>query len=579
MGDTPNSDNFVTPPPFADSKLDVDAGNSPAVTSEDSADAAQDEGLDQSTLSTYEQLMAKLFSARQLTWGLTAKARMWGWLAPLIVAVLGGVARFVRLGYPPKLVFDETYYVKGAYTLLKNGYENDWPDKIDETWNAGNLDSYLDKADYVVHPPLGKWMISLGMWLGGPENAASWRISTAVVSVIAIFLIAVVVRMMTGSTLVGVVAGSLFAIDGTGIVHARTGLLDSFLMFWVLVAFVLLVKDRQWRRTRLARMAAARLDHGLSLGDWGPRLGFSWYRVAGAFALGLSCGIKWSGLYFVAAFCLLAVFWDWGARYAIGVKSWFWGGFWRDAVPAALVMLPTALMGYLLAWTTWFTNEKAYGRLWHVDNPGQFSSWVPDFLTGPLDVLRSFGHYHATMMKFHTGLTSDHSYDGPAIGWLIQYRPTSFFWEKYSRGENGCGSEHCAVAITSIGNPILWWLATAAFVYLIYRLVRCSDWIAGAIVTGIIAGWVPWLFFPERTIFTFYTIVFAPFICMALAYVAYLLWNYRAKDPAQVKNIRGVLLGLGLLVVLISVFFYPIWTGIQVPYWFWQSHMWLTSWR
>jgi hypothetical protein len=28
----------------------------------------------------------------------------------------------------------------------------------------------------------------------------------------------------------------------------------------------------------------------------------------------------------------------------------------------------------------------------------------------------------------------------------------------------------------------------------------------------------------------------------------------------------------------VSVFFYPIWTAMQVPYWFWHWHMWLQSW-
>ncbi|MFP5347218.1 MAG: phospholipid carrier-dependent glycosyltransferase, partial [Actinomycetes bacterium] len=39
---------------------------------------------------------------------------LWGWLGPLLVAVLGGVLRFWHLDRPHKLVFDETYYVKQA---------------------------------------------------------------------------------------------------------------------------------------------------------------------------------------------------------------------------------------------------------------------------------------------------------------------------------------------------------------------------------------------------------------------------------------------------------------------------------
>ncbi|MEY4390538.1 MAG: hypothetical protein RLZZ400_281, partial [Actinomycetota bacterium] len=38
-----------------------------------------------------------------------------------LVVALGAVLRLWDLGYPHKLVFDETYYVKDAYTLSKLG--------------------------------------------------------------------------------------------------------------------------------------------------------------------------------------------------------------------------------------------------------------------------------------------------------------------------------------------------------------------------------------------------------------------------------------------------------------------------
>ena len=41
------------------------------------------------------------------------------------------------------------------------------------------------------------------------------------------------------------------------------------------------------------------------------------------------------------------------------------------------------------------------------------------------------------------------------------------------------------------------------------------------------------------------------------------------------RSAFGSTLGLCLLV---SAFFYPIWTAMPVPYEFWLSHMWLESW-
>jgi hypothetical protein len=49
--------------------------------------------------------------------------RLNGWIVTLIIGAIAFVLRFINLGYPNKLVFDETYYAKDAYSLLKFGYE------------------------------------------------------------------------------------------------------------------------------------------------------------------------------------------------------------------------------------------------------------------------------------------------------------------------------------------------------------------------------------------------------------------------------------------------------------------------
>jgi dolichyl-phosphate-mannose-protein mannosyltransferase len=32
------------------------------------------------------------------------------------------------------------------------------------------------------------------------------------------------------------------------------------------------------------------------------------------------------------------------------------------------------------------------------------------------------------------------------------------------------------------------------------------------------------------------------------------------------------------VVLGVSAFFYPVWTGMQIPSWFWSAHNWLRSW-
>jgi hypothetical protein len=45
----------------------------------------------------------------------------WGWAGPVLVMLFGGVLRFDRLSAPDAVVFDETYYVPDANSILRTG--------------------------------------------------------------------------------------------------------------------------------------------------------------------------------------------------------------------------------------------------------------------------------------------------------------------------------------------------------------------------------------------------------------------------------------------------------------------------
>ena len=104
---------------------------------------------------------------RQRAVGL-ARARCW---SPFSAESL----RFIGLGHPNAVVFDETYYAKDGFSLITWLVERVPIKDADKALLAGNTDIWqqctaatLDKcASYVVHPPLGKWMIGVGEWLFG----------------------------------------------------------------------------------------------------------------------------------------------------------------------------------------------------------------------------------------------------------------------------------------------------------------------------------------------------------------------------------------------------------------------------
>jgi dolichyl-phosphate-mannose-protein mannosyltransferase len=521
---------------------------------------------------------ARAFSEAVLTrrlLGSPAFFGKWGWLVPLLVAAIGGILRFYRLGEPGSLVFDETYYVKDAYSYLHFGYEREWPDNANDAFNAGSPGQPRDEPEYVVHPPVGKWMIAAGMALFGSDNAFGWRFGAALTGTVSILLISLIAQKLFKSTALGGIAGLLTAVDGHHLVHSRTSLLDIFLSFWIIAAFGALLLDRDDGRRRLAAKVAALARGGGTPREsellYGPPVLWRPWRPAAAVCLGLAVGTKWSALAFVAAFGLMAVLWDMNARRAAGIRHWFAASVVRDGLPAFFTMIPLAAATYLATWTGWFLSDDAYNRQWARDHGGGIWGWVPD-------PLRSLAEYHRSAYAFHSGLDSSHPYESSPWTWLFMGRPTSFYYQGDQQGVNGCTVADCSTAITVVGNPIIWWAAALALIAVVFAWLGRRDWRAGAILSGIAAGYLVWFLYPERTMFFFYAIAFQPFLILALTYVLGLVLG-RSSDPPWRRRQGLVIVGLFLVAaLLVAAFFLPVWTAEQIPYQDWRWRMWMPSW-
>ncbi|TFC83232.1 phospholipid carrier-dependent glycosyltransferase [Cryobacterium cheniae] len=491
-------------------------------------------------------------------------SRVFRWAGPLAVTLLAAVLRLWNLGRPHSLVFDETFYVKDAWSLFNNGYESAWPEGADALFAAGQTDVFLADPSFVVHPPLGKWLIALGMAFGGAEHSWAWRIATALIGVLAVVLLMLIARKLFGSTLLAVIAGFLLAIDGNAIVMSRVALLDNFVMFFALLGFGAVLLDRAWHATRLAARLARARDTGREPG-WGPVLWWRPWLLAAGLAFGLACSVKWSGIYFLAAFGVYVVVVDALARRRAGLPFWLSAAVLKQAPATFLLIVPVAVATYLASWTGWFVTRGGYYRDW-ATLPGSAWSgalaWVPDSV-------QSFWHYQVAAYTYHVGLSTPHPYQANPLTWLFLTRPTSMYYRGSSLGENGCDVTTCSEAITGIANPLIWWAATAATFYLVYRLARYREWQVGLILMGLVAGYLPWLMYLNRTVFQFYTIAFEPYLILGLTFVIGFL----------LPRARWGVLGFLVAATLISAYFYPLWTGIQTPFQFWQLHIWLPGWR
>ncbi len=419
-------------------------------------------------------------------------------LAPILIAIASLALRLINLATPKGLVFDEVYYVDGARDFLKFGVEV-----------SGS------KPEFIVHPPVGKWLIASGIKIFG-NNEFGWRFATAVTGTLLILLFARLVHVLFYSPLLTAMAAALMAMDGMVLVHSRTALLDLFLTFFVLLSVYL------WHRER------------------------HWYA---AIAMGLAMGTKWSAVYYLCAIALVSIY---------RIFTSYSG---REIIKPALIkflqygFLP--LIVYVSTWTGWFISNRGWDRQWSSN------------------VMASWWHYHAEMLGFHTGLTEKHSYQANPWSWMIMGRPTSFFYES----PQGCSSGNCAQEVLAIGTPILWWIGTIAvavvFGYWFRSMFRRkSDGALNLVVIGITAGYLPWFFFQKRTVFTFYAIIFEPFMLLAIVYCAKLILNSALAPRVS----AAIVASLMIIIFLNFIYFLPLFTGEVINYNDWFKRMWLNSW-
>ena len=432
-------------------------------------------------------------------------------LTALTLFVVAAAFRLVHLGSLKGLIFDEVYYANDAHSLLQHGVEL-----------TGN-----NTPSFVVHPPVGKWLIAIGIKLFG-FHEFGWRFSAAIVGSLAVVLIFYVAQRLFDSYFLSLTASLLMLFDGLELSLSRVGLLDIFLMFFLLLTLFFLLKSQHW--------------------------------FAGI-SLGLAAGVKWTGFYYFLAIFAFVIYVDYRRHKAMEEESPIRQTVNKELVERITQYLFVPGLTYVMSWAGWFINTHGW------DRSGAHS---------PGSLITSFIKYHKEILHFHANLTTHHPYQSNPWSWLIMGRPVSFYYQTPS----SCGATKCSAEIVSLGTPILWWaMAIAVIVAFGYWIAR-REWQSGLLLLFFAAGYLPWFLFQKRTMFNFYSIAFEPFLILLLVYV---LSKYLEGHPIRFGPIHEsyrfytVLLFI-LAVALCFFYFFPLYVGQSISYNDWLARMWFKSW-
>jgi dolichyl-phosphate-mannose--protein O-mannosyl transferase len=421
-------------------------------------------------------------------------------VALLLITAAAAWLRADHLGRPAVVVFDEFFYARESCFLVY---------RSEQLCGVGEL-------AVSPHPPLGKWLIALGIRTFGYEPLG-WRIAALVAGIATIALVYLLARWTIGSTLGAALAAGLFAIDPLHFVHSRIAMLDVFVTAFVVAAFVCLALDHRHQHA----------EHGSR--GWSAFADRRWLLAAGALG-GAAAATKWVGFLAVAGVLGFALASAWSG--ATGERA-------RDRALSALrrewaVVLVATVVLPLAVYTASFIGAVDGDVL---APPWQTGSWARNFLAAQKE-----------MLAFHLHIRDVSPYTSPAWSWPLIRRPVVYY-------AHSSGTTYRE--ILAIGNPIVWWASILALVALAIRASsrRGRNGAGLPIVAGFGLLYFPWLVVSTERSFTFlfYLLPAVPFMCLAIAAVAD-RWAGSSRG-------RAAITAFCLAAVASFVFFHPVLTA------------------
>ncbi|PFH16308.1 LOW QUALITY PROTEIN: dolichyl-phosphate-mannose-protein mannosyltransferase [Caldicellulosiruptor bescii] len=381
--------------------------------------------------------------------------------------------------------FDEIYHARTAYELLKG----------------------LPPYD-LVHPPLGKWLISVGMAVWG-VNPFGWRIVNLIFGSIALVLILILfTKLHKPSFWCGIAIIILMASDFLHNSLSRTANLDTFSLFFILLCSIFgmsyissILKRKKLSKTNLAYFLT------FSTG-------------------GLAFACKWNALYSIIP--ILTISFSYRVHNLIknNDKNWV-----VKVIKNGLLSIIAFLIPYYLTYLP-ITIKYPYHNL-----PGAV---ISDFI-----MLQNH------IWKYHSTLVATHPFSSEWYQWLLATKP---LWAYY---DNSLPS-NLRSTIAYLGNPVIWGLGLLALAYLlIVALKNPKDNLSSFIViTSYISSIVPWMFI-GRIKFIYHYYLALPWLYIAIAMA---IDNLRLKQGLKEK----VAMTVSSLALIMLIIYYPAVSGLTV---------------
>jgi len=466
--------------------------------------------------------------------------------------------------------------------------------------------TYLDPE-----PPLAKLVIATGMVVGGtwmhydqghrvpPGKTCEaegtlpgfgtwgWRLASLVFGTALVPLIYLIALRIWPDRFFATTAALLMTFDGMSFVQSRIGMIDAVALALLLLAYWVFHLHRDARTDR----------------QWW------WTLTALGLTIGLSVAAKWTTLAALGSMVMvLAGGWLLNKiRLESGTAGWSLGSeAWRRLSPLGprdrlvraytylvfLLVIPAAV--YTVSYfrynsipqcstvaasglevpSTCPTNAVPAPAL-RLSKVGPI--WIPAGLDAGLYIHQMVVH-DQWAYDYHAHLTATHTYGSAWYSWPFLLRPVAYYYQD-NLGVSDLTRQVLRSEVFNLGNPAVWWASIPALVYCGIYAVRRRRYAPALIVIAFLAAWLPFSRV-SRVLFLYHMFGSLPFMILALSFALAQLRHAHFQlriGSAALPALEGRHLAIAwiMLVVVVFVFFYPMWTGLPISSGNWMERIWL----
>jgi dolichyl-phosphate-mannose-protein mannosyltransferase len=435
-------------------------------------------------------------------------------------------------------LFDEQHLAPAHRSFMNGMY-------FDEIYHARTAYEHIHQMEpyETTHPPLGKVLISLGIY-GFGMNPFGWRMIGTMVGIAMIPIMYMLANALFRNTRYALIAALLFALDGMHFAQTRIATIDVYGVFFILLMFYYMIRY----------METDTYDQPL-------RKAFLPLASAGL-CFGMGAASKWIVFYAGAGLAVLfaiKLYWDFAtyrdakraiqSRHRMEEEN-------RERLERIIARFPrstAASIGWCLIWFV------AVPVLIYV------ASYIPFMMVpGSGHSLADVWSYQKHMFSYHSQLTATHPFSSPWWQWPSMTKPIWYY------GATSLPVERVS-SIAAIGNPLIWWAGIAAIVALAVEWLRSRIRAAGYILLAFLCQYVPWMFVSRAT-FIYHYFAMVPFSILAILYFCK---KWRENGSLSSKGLAAYLIAAGAVFLL----FFPILSGLEVSRWYAETFIrWFDSW-